>query len=114
MKQGEPTVLLVHSDPDAIPPLFGGMSEAGYRMATFTAPRAASAFAGQNRPDLILTAIDFPEVDGLEYVQHLRAASPESAIFVLAPARPWPSVDDVFAAGGDALLTGKPSLGRVL
>jgi len=45
--------------------------------------RRAVEIAGQLRPDVLLLDLAMPEMDGIEALPHIRAASPETQVVVL-------------------------------
>jgi DNA-binding NtrC family response regulator len=64
------TVLVVDDEPDMVENCARILRRAGYRCLTTTDPRRALALLGSDQPDLLLTDLKMPEIDGLELMRH--------------------------------------------
>jgi PAS domain S-box-containing protein len=67
------SVLVVHGRPADREPLATVLGEAGYAVAEAATGELAIAFARSQRPDLIVTHILMPDMDGYELVNKLRS-----------------------------------------
>src|SRR6185503_1345038 len=61
----EPRVLVVDDEPDMVDNCVRILRRAGYRCLSTTDPHRALAMLESDRPDLLLTDLKMPEVDGL-------------------------------------------------
>ncbi|GAB4501414.1 MAG: GAF domain-containing sensor histidine kinase [Anaerolineales bacterium] len=59
------------------------LTRAGFRVTTFTDPRAALAQLEKERADLLLVDIRMPEISGLDLVQLARQRQPEIALLAM-------------------------------
>ncbi len=55
----------------------------GYDAVSYTDPREALAALAQDRPDLILTDVRMPEIDGWEILRRVQAEYPETPVIVM-------------------------------
>lgn len=59
------------------------LKRAGYEVTSETDPRAAVAYLGQHRLDLLLVDIRMPEVDGFDVISRAKRAQPDIAVLVM-------------------------------
>jgi len=103
---GPPTVLVVDDDPT----FCGIMAEIlkMYRARVFIATSAEEAIAILEKmtPDLILTDVMMPEVDGLTFVRQIRAEGPSARVPVIVVSAGVSSREQAAAlqAGADSFL----------
>jgi len=103
---GPPTVLVVDDDPT----FCGIMAEIlkMYRARVFIATSAEEAIAilEKTTPDLILTDVMMPEVDGLTFVRQIRAEGPSARVPVIVVSAGVSSREQAaaFQAGADSFL----------
>jgi len=67
------SVLIVNDEPDQLHLMRGLLSKAGYSVLTADDGRAGLDIAKRERPDLIISDVSMPEMNGLEFCRHLRA-----------------------------------------
>jgi DNA-binding NtrC family response regulator len=75
------TVLIVDDEPDMVENCARILRRAGHRCLTATDPRRALALLESDHPDLLLTDLNMPEIDGLELMR--RAHEADAAIPVV-------------------------------
>lgn len=81
-------VLVVDDDPDACEVLRRVLEERGAQVAVATSARAALAQIEQSEPDVLVSDIGMPEIDGYELIRRVRArGSTLAAVAVTAFAR---------------------------
>lgn len=104
MSNERPRVLVLAADPDSLAAQYRMLTDRGFRVATYTAPAPAFGYAAEERPEAILTHLEFPEGGGLDVVRRLKEASPRSHILLFAHPGKWPSLGDAARAGAELLL----------
>jgi len=77
-------VLIAEDDRDTREVIAFYLSSLGYESVTAASGQAALDLAQQHRPDLLLTDIQMPEIDGLELIRRLRADEELSTLPILA------------------------------
>ncbi len=85
-------ILLVDDDDLLRRSLAFNLEKAGYRVSTAANAEDALALAQRNAPDLIILDIGLPGMDGLEALQHFRAAVGVPVIFLTARRREFDQV----------------------
>src|SRR4029453_3591968 len=69
----EPRILVVDDEPDMVDNCVRILRRAGYRCLSTTDPHRALALLESERPDLLLTDLKMPEIDGLTLLCRARA-----------------------------------------
>lgn len=96
-------VLIIEDDPATRDVLAAALSAQGYYVSGLDrSPGALDAVRAQ-RPDLVLTDVMMPEVDGVQVITRLRGAGYTGPLLVVTALR----LPDTRLAGADAVL-GKP------
>ena len=83
----EPRILVVDDEPDMVENCVRILRRAGYRCMSATDPHRALALLESERPDLLLTDLKMPEIDGLTLLRRaheLDAALPVVVITAFA------------------------------
>ena len=70
-------VLLVEDDPAAREMTAAALEHAGFEVRTASAAREALDLLDVWMPDIVVSDISMPEMDGYEFIHHLRSRSPE-------------------------------------
>ena len=83
-----PRILIVDDEPEMVESCQRILGRAGYRCLTTTDPREALARLETERPDLLLTDLKMPGVDGMELLRHARRADPHIPWSSSPPSRP--------------------------
>ncbi|MBI2878618.1 MAG: sigma-54-dependent Fis family transcriptional regulator [Candidatus Rokubacteria bacterium] len=78
-----PRILIVDDEPEMVESCQRILGRAGYRCLTTTDPREALALLETERPDLLLTDLKMPGVDGMELLRHARRADPHIPVVIL-------------------------------
>jgi PleD family two-component response regulator len=107
-------VLVLDADAESLAAHYRMLTEHGFRVATYSAPDPACGYAAEERPEAILTSLDFQECDGLDVVRRLKEASPQSHIMLLASPGRLPSLGAAARAGAEVLLPGTQGSAAVL
>jgi len=76
-------ILLVDDEPDMLENCSRILSRQGYACVTAENGRAALAILEHERPDLILTDLKMPEMDGMALLQHAHAMDPDLPVIVI-------------------------------
>jgi two-component system, OmpR family, response regulator len=118
---------LLDDDPDFLEALGAALRAAGYAVDAFTEPsRALEHLRSAPRPDVVLLDYMLPEMNGLQFMRALKAASVDVPVVLLAGRdnralgvlpvhfarvfrKPFP-VDDLLAEL--AVLTGRPAMAQ--
>ena len=67
------SVLIVNDEPDQLRLMRGLLHKAGYTVLTAGDGREGFDLAKSERPDLVISVVTMPNMDGLEFCRHLRA-----------------------------------------
>jgi signal transduction histidine kinase len=70
-------VLLIEDDPDAREVVVAGLEKAGFELRSAGAAREALAILDAWQPDVVVSDIGMPGMDGYEFVRELRSRAPE-------------------------------------
>ncbi len=79
----EPRILIVDDEPDMVDNCARILRRAGHRCLTATDPRRALALLESERPDLLLTDLKMPEVDGLQLLRRAHELDPALPVIVV-------------------------------
>ena len=77
------SVLIVNDEPDQLRLMRGLLNKAGYSVLTADDGREGLALAKCERPDLVISDVTMPHMDGLEFCRHLRADPELKAVPIL-------------------------------
>ena len=69
----ENSVLIVNDDPDQLKLMGSLLAKAGYAVVTAVDGLDGLALARRERPDLVISDVSMPRMDGLEFCRELRA-----------------------------------------
>jgi CheY-like chemotaxis protein len=89
------TILVVDDEPSIAELLCELLDSAGYRSLRASNARTALAIARRERPALVLSDRNMPEVDGIELVRRLRASAVTNAIPVMLMSSTRPDLEAV-------------------
>jgi CheY-like chemotaxis protein len=98
------TVLVVDDEPSIVELIAEVLEEVGYRVLMARNARTALAIARREQPALVLTDRYMPEIDGVEFVRHLRASVMTARIPVVIMSSTRPDVETT----GDVPFLAKP------
>jgi DNA-binding NtrC family response regulator len=76
-------VLIVDDEPDMVDNCARILRRAGHRCLTATDPHRALALAEAERPDLLLTDLKMPDMDGMELLRRARELDPALPVVVI-------------------------------
>ncbi len=89
-------ILIVDDEPDMVDNCARILRRAGYKCLTATDPQRALAYLEADRPDVLLTDLKMPEMDGMELLRRAHALDPAlPVIFITAFATIESAVDAV-------------------
>jgi signal transduction histidine kinase len=77
-------VLLIEDDPDAREVAVAGLERAGFEMRSAGSAREALAILDTWQPDVVVSDIGMPGMDGYEFIRELRSRAPERGGHVAA------------------------------
>ena len=78
-----PRILIVDDEPDMVDNCARILRRAGHRCLTATDPRRALTLLESERPDLVLTDLKMPEVDGLAVLRRAHELDPALPVIVI-------------------------------
>ena len=67
------SVLIVNDEPDQLRLMRGLLNKAGFSVLTADDGREGFSLAKRERPDLVISDVTMPHMDGLEFCRHMRA-----------------------------------------
>jgi DNA-binding NtrC family response regulator len=79
----EPRILVVDDEPDMVDNCVRILRRAGHRCLSATDPHRALALLESERPDLLLTDLKMPEIDGLTLLRRARELDPALPVVVI-------------------------------
>lgn len=85
------SVLVVDDDPEMTDMLVTVLADAGYGVAAASSGPAALSAVRAHPPDLVVTDLSMPEMDGLDLVESVRADRPGTHFILLTAFGDWPS-----------------------
>ena len=91
----QPTILVAEDEAMLRRILTGLFEEAGYRVVAASTGREALERFVESAPDLVVTDIRMPEVDGLELLERLKAIDPDVIVIIMTA---FSSVESAVAA----------------
>ena len=94
-----PRVLIVDDDADMVTTCAQILTQHGYACLTASAGSEAITMMAAERPDLVVTDLHMPGVDGLAVARHARERVPPIPVVLISA---WPSV----RGAGDGCLAG--------
>ena len=77
------SVLIVNDEPDQLRLMRGLLNKAGYSVLTADDGREGFALAKRERPDLVISDVTMPHMNGLDFCRHLRADSELKTVPIL-------------------------------
>jgi PAS domain S-box-containing protein len=77
------SVLIVNDEPDQLRLMRNLLNKAGYSVLTADDGREGLAMARRERPDLVISDVSMPEMNGLEFCRHIRADSELKTVPIL-------------------------------
>ena len=83
MRLSEPRVLIVDDEPDMVDNCARILRRAGHRCLTVVDPNRALGLLESERPDLLLTDLKMPEVDGLTLLRRAHELDPALPVIVI-------------------------------
>lgn len=98
------TVLIVDDDPVSLHVLRATLEEVGFRVSAADRPSAALRHLESETPDLLITDLLMPEMNGLELVKVVRARAPETCCLVITGFATNETTVEAFRAGARDLL----------
>src|SRR3989344_5968191 len=77
------TILMVDDDPEVLRTLEKIMKRKGYQTIPFSNPLLALETMRTRRPDLILTDLKMPEMDGIQFMQEAKKIHPSVPVVLI-------------------------------
>src|SRR4051812_7216273 len=106
MQNSEKTVLIIDDDPYMLDVVVRNFKGHGFRVASTTEAEQGYALAERERPDLIISDINMPGIDGLTLVKGFRenSATKHTPIVLLTSSDKIAHVDEGFSSGAQVYL----------
>lgn len=104
----KPLIVIVDDESDSLAFLFDLLHNEGYRVLPTSNPFDALAQVEQKKPDLIISDLRMPDLDGLELLERVKRTSPQTRVILLTAYGDWEMFQDVLRKGGETMLL-KPS-----
>lgn len=108
------TVLIIDDDPELVEMVTELLSVEGYRVMSASSAPAGVELALRERPDLIVTDLFMPGMDGATAVRMLKAAEATRNIPIVAVTGATGTDVDYILAAGCANYVPKPAAPRIL
>lgn len=83
MKLEHSNILIVDDDAETLALLHEILSKEGYDISTAPHPRAALERIGERAPDLVMSDIHMPDMDGLAFLEQLRARQHDMPVILM-------------------------------
>jgi DNA-binding NtrC family response regulator len=103
-----PLILVVDDESDSLAYLFDLLHNEGYRVLPTSSPLEALEHTAKKKPNLVISDLRMPDLDGLELLERVRSISPKTRVILLTAYGDWEMYQDVVRKGGEAMLL-KPS-----
>lgn len=84
-----PRVLCVDSDPAGLEELAASLIENGYEIDRASTPGRALELMASTRPDMIVTEVMFPEMQGIDLLRAIRRMDPAALIIIRSSEPSW-------------------------
>jgi DNA-binding NtrC family response regulator len=94
-------ILIVEDDEIFLKPLIKNIERTGYRVATISNGKGALNLLREEDFDLIITDKKLPDMDGVEFVRHLKAENPDSAVIMMTAFGTIESAVEVMKLGAE-------------
>jgi len=101
-------ILVVDDESDSLAYLFDLLHNEGYRVLPTSSPLEALEHAAKKKPQLIISDLRMPDMDGMELLDRVRTISPGTRVILLTAYGDWEMLQEVVRKGGEAMLL-KPS-----
>src|SRR5919201_6586046 len=80
---GDRRILVVDDEPDMVENCTRILRRAGYRVLATTDPERALALVESERPDVLLTDLKMPEMDGMELMRRAHEVDPALPVIMI-------------------------------
>jgi DNA-binding NtrC family response regulator len=104
----KPLIVVVDDESDSLAYLFDLLHNEGYRVLPTSSPLDALEHVIKKKPQLIISDLRMPDLDGMELLDRVKKVSPGSRVILLTAYGDWDMRQDVIRRGGEAMLL-KPS-----
>jgi CheY-like chemotaxis protein len=108
MNTEKPLILVVDDESDSLAFLFDLLHNEGYRVLPTSSPLDALELVVKRKPNLIISDLRMPDLDGMELLDRVKKMSPRSRVILLTAYGNRETHQNVILRGGDAMLL-KPS-----
>src|SRR5437763_16768033 len=92
-------ILIVDDEPDMVENCTRILRRAGYRVLATTDPERALALVESERPDVLLTDLKMPQMDGMELMRRAHEADPTLSVIMITAFGSIVSAGDAIKAG---------------
>jgi len=114
MVSEKPFILVVDDESDALTFLFDLLHNEGYMVLAIPSALDALAAIAKRKPELGISDLRMPELDGLELLDRIKRDSPQTRVILLTAHGTRETGRDVLRRGGEAMLLKPSSNGEIL
>ncbi len=114
MVSDKPFILIVDDESDSLAFLFDLLHNEGYLVLPTPGALDALAVISHRRPDLVISDLRMPDLDGLELLDRIKRDSPQTRVILLTAYGTRETGQDVLRRGGEAMLLKPSSNGEIL
>jgi len=107
------TVHLLDHDSEILLFLFDFLSNAGFQVSASSNSGDALDYLARSHPEILIAAMEMPEMTGNELLQRVRDLSPSTRVILTTIRGDWSAYEDVLRGGGADLVV-KPIKGMAL
>ncbi|HLY10919.1 MAG TPA: response regulator [Planctomycetota bacterium] len=110
----QPLILVVDDESDSLAYLFDLLHNEGYRVLPTPSALEALAQIAKRKPQLVISDLRMPDLDGLELLDRVKRDSPQTRVLLLTAYGTRAMSEDVLRRGGEAMLIKPSTSGEIL
>jgi CheY-like chemotaxis protein len=114
MLSEKPLIVVVDDESDSLAFLFDLLHNEGYMVLPTPSALDALAAVAKRKPELVISDLRMPDLDGLELLDRIKRDSPRTRVILLTAYGTRETGQDVLRRGGEAMLLKPSSNGDIL